>query len=254
MQSTGVPAHVAVLASIAEVNSTLKEMPGDMMDKFSVVLDEKGVAAGNLTSNQITNLITSGIHSVLHNHPMLQHVGQLENREDNAGDRNNSHTAYNWKGKFHYLPEGYRLPDVPLLQGWMIWWEGNKESAIPPLSIVTPSDFNDKNMRKRYSDWKTIMNRMQEELRAIGQWKARQTTQKLIEMCESAAASLPQNKKDKSNRPNEWKVITATKELRLALKRNRDEEKRQERDRHVRQRTQEVSPSVTPTVLCINNS
>jgi hypothetical protein len=61
-------------------------------------------------------------------------------------------------GRARNVPEDWRLPACSLKCGWLLWFQGQPASRIPPFRHLQPRDFSDKNQRKYFSDWSAIMD------------------------------------------------------------------------------------------------
>ena len=90
--------------------------------------------------------------------------------------------AHMWGGKFHLVPEDFSFPDASTLLAWQYWVCGDREKELPPLRSLSPDDMSSKNMRKRLSDFKFLMQIIEEKIKEIGEWKDNVTVQEANEM------------------------------------------------------------------------
>ncbi len=68
------------------------------------------------------------------------------------------------------LPEGYSIPIVPPLILWQLYVCGHPSENIPPLRIVAPFDFSILKERKKLTDVRFLMKRLQNESMKKGLW------------------------------------------------------------------------------------
>ena len=64
-------------------------------------------------------------------------------------------------GKFHFFPENFHLPRGSVLEAWLNWCLGNERLGYPPFETLWPDDFSDSNGRKRLSDYRFVMNKIE---------------------------------------------------------------------------------------------
>jgi hypothetical protein len=74
---------------------------------------------------------------------------------------------YSWGGKLRRLPESFQLDTKwPIKIAFDLWFGGNPAKGYPPLRAVEPSDVSDdKSVRKRFSDLKKLMERLEMDLK-----------------------------------------------------------------------------------------
>ena len=95
--------------------------------------------------------------------------------EDGGGVDPDSHVAkgsvYLWAGRQNRLPQDFVLPATRLHEGWLRWWLGvpgydtANELSICAYRFINDSDFGEKNERKKFSDWRNVMQWMVRVLR-----------------------------------------------------------------------------------------
>ena len=68
-----------------------------------------------------------------------------------------SYPPFLWSDeRFHRLPEDFQFPDLNVQQGWLLWFEGNREKGMPPFRLLTTIDVP-KVCRKRYGELKCMI-------------------------------------------------------------------------------------------------
>jgi hypothetical protein len=66
------------------------------------------------------------------------------------------------------LPEDFSFPKCSVQQIWALWCMGNESRGLPPLRNLTPSDLGFKNLTKRLSDLRFLMNKIKEKAVSLG--------------------------------------------------------------------------------------
>jgi hypothetical protein len=69
-----------------------------------------------------------------------------------------THRMFLWGGAMHRLPENWKWPEgITISIVWQMWWLGVPVNGLFPFRHLEPSDFSDRNERKRYSDAKFLV-------------------------------------------------------------------------------------------------
>jgi hypothetical protein len=220
MKATGVLSNAVLLKAVRNVQESINDIPAKVVQRVEEVLEQNGVAAGNVTGQQIFDHVTSAVQNVL-----SQHIGNIQQAVNAAPIENNNNTGlqlYMWQGGFSRVPEDFEFPDVNLAQAWQLWWLGSPTEGIPPYRAITPNDLKVRKKKQRLSDWASMMRIMKE---ALGDDYAMDTddiTDELINsQCDLAMERIPQNQKKRRVRADARKLTTALKEARAAFKRQR---------------------------------
>ena len=159
--ATGVPPYTVLAKRLAAIEEVLEAMPGIIKEQTSKLLDEKGVAAGNVTAAQLNESIQNAMRDVLtHFHGTMAPAGPPAPAPALAP------RVYMWGGALHRLPENYILTKrgtatVPRqmrspLQAYLRWHLPDRATRVPPLKKTKPHDYSIRGQRKRFSDWKIL--------------------------------------------------------------------------------------------------
>jgi len=147
-------------------------------------------------------------------------------------------------GRLSSFPPDFDLPSCTVSEGWHLWLAGNPAKGWPPLRFLTPSDFpSGSSSRKRLSDWKYLMTDLAASLevpslRPIELAEARQDA--LVTALQRAWPSLSRSN---NTRPNDWTLLTAVKELRIASY-GEDASAKEPRSKRVRRAAPKAAPAV----------
>jgi hypothetical protein len=167
MSATGVLSYIAtqyqvkaVEKSIVELKSGCKrdrEIVVHAIEEFSEkvprrtceeVLNNFQVSGAiPMTRDQISTMFVNFSDEVLNKINSLVHVYQQQSsRSDDVNITATSNASdhvfmsWHWKGEFHMVPEGFRLPLCPPRQLWDPWWRGNINDKIQPYRFLSKRD------------------------------------------------------------------------------------------------------------------
>ena len=157
--ATGVPPYTLLAKRLAAVEDLVKALPGIIKEQTSQLLDEKGVAAGNVTAAYLNESIQRAMRDVLTQFngapaPAAPPVAPVAPR------------VYMWGGALHRLPENYILTKRGTAaeprqmrtpqQAYLRWHLSDRANGVPPLKKTKPHDYSIRAQRKRFSDWKIL--------------------------------------------------------------------------------------------------
>lgn len=180
MKATGIPPHTFLLKQMTDMANQCKEIIPEIHSIIPKVIDGviheleiRAIGAGTVTRDGLEDTLMkvlekSGLLNSKKIDPIDVEKTDSTRKDDDALKR---YRLYLWDdGHFHRLPKDFRFTEGGLLQAWLMWCCGNPSMEIPPLRITEPVDYNGSNMRKRYSDYKYLMNFIEHEAKKSGQW------------------------------------------------------------------------------------
>jgi hypothetical protein len=216
MKPTGVPPHVTILLMLEGIDVSLSDLPPKLTQQIEEVLQRNGAAAANITPAGLARSLEDILTRIL-----PHHLIDPGNAPPNPAPPVASYQLYTWGGSFHRLPEGYKFPGASLAGAFRLWFNGATEGNIPPFKSLEPTDFSDKNQRKRLSDWRYLMGALVEAL--DGDYIIDNHNQHQVDTLNSqfklAMERVPMNPRKRKTRPEEWTVVTAVREIRTWKKR-----------------------------------
>lgn len=77
-------------------------------------------------------------------------------------------TVHRWDGGLHLVPQDFDFPQVSVQEMWRIWINGDAHRSYPPLRRLIPNDMPSKKLRKRLSDLRYLMKRIESAAVALG--------------------------------------------------------------------------------------
>jgi hypothetical protein len=173
IRATGIPPHVAQLVYLHRLEST----PEKIIAAVKALLHEREfhpssvvtVATLQESLEQIQKNLLVAVSKISVN-PSFQ---QCENEKDlyeRQGKKGERLFWHLWKkdNVFRRLPENYELPKKCRLEfGWRLWFLGNKTDRISKLCAVKPSDFQSRQQKKIFSEWRKCFSHFTGELEKL---------------------------------------------------------------------------------------
>ncbi|EGZ29152.1 hypothetical protein PHYSODRAFT_471963 [Phytophthora sojae] len=122
------------------------------------VLEEKGVAAGNITRELLRQEIKA----------LLLEVGLRRTRstEPTPASSGPTHTYYSWGGKFHRLPKEFEFPSIDPLGAWIFWWFGDARRGYPPYKAISSDDLDTPKKKATLAEWSIMMRHISNAVEA----------------------------------------------------------------------------------------
>ena len=78
---------------------------------------------------------------------------------------------YEWGGKSNrLLPESWRILKTGVRDAWLAYIVGQPAQGIPPLRSVSAEHVSDPKTRKRYSDFKRLVQTIEDRVQKDGRW------------------------------------------------------------------------------------
>jgi len=161
MKPTGIPPHVELYKQLLHVQTSIENLPPDLLEGMSNLIEEKGVAVGNI----MKEMLEITIESLLQRAGLGQKEKDRPQHETASPDGNN---AYYYAGKFHLLPETFEFPHTGPSGAWQLWWFGNKAKGSPPLKTIHPHDLPKRSMHKPFSDWVMMIKHLTDAITSAG--------------------------------------------------------------------------------------
>lgn len=206
MQKTGIPPHVEIYNQLEKSHESIKSIPKIVIDGVSTIIEEKGVAAGNITKELLQQTIQESL-SLFRGHADVEALSVRE-----TVSNGNIHT---WGNKIHLLPENFEFPSVDLLGAWKLWWFGNEISQIPPFRKINTVDLSTRKKRNLYSEWSIMMNKIIDQLMKDGtEIPINMTELQSLALFRKGTDSLFEKIQHKTARKSQIKMTTALRLLR----------------------------------------
>jgi len=246
IKTTGVPVSVLHLWEIRQARDQLNNMY-TRMDEFnknvveeirhaiSESFEEKAVESGSISRQFIEQLFTEKVETAF---AKFRDVDTLTDgkSEDPKPDceltqsgSSAKYTLFMWQNRLHSLPEDYELPNGSVMISWQHYCCGNQNKGYPPLRIISPVDMSSENKKKRFSEFRFLMGKIEEKVREQGKWKQNPSVAEVNEMLESAISQIGISDKTKKNKPRSLKNMSWTSAANYARGRKKNRTKKRKR-------------------------
>jgi hypothetical protein len=176
MQATGLPPDILHTVQMAESRTAIDAIPS----RVEAILEERSILANSITP--------AYIRQILEEHHNQLRIMYAPSTEANAAETiSKSRHIFNWDGGLHLLPSNYEFPKVGLRTIFQHWFIGS--NSEPPLRRIKPIDLP-KNQRKRLSDLKWIMQKMETNIKGQNRWTDNPTLLQVNDMFDIGFAGL----------------------------------------------------------------
>lgn len=177
---TGLPPHVAHLRALDEVRKEMSvfvsaiDAVGDRVTRDVLQgLDERQVES-HVTPTSLQQHIAdafskAGLDKIVAK--LSGGSGELPLIVPAVDDHIPALQTYMWGGKLgRLLPADFKLPVSGPRDMWQLYIAGNPAQGIRPLRLISADHVCDKNVKKRFSDFKTLMGMIECKVQKEGQW------------------------------------------------------------------------------------
>jgi hypothetical protein len=175
IRPTGILPNIGILVAmkrqadqLTEVETTLKEIGPALAETIHEALDKRQADSGLAARSSINEAVRAAINATGLTE-FLQFAQSLLRPE--AGDSNYATSiippvvpVFPYNEALHRVPHEFPLPKGTIANAWELWWFGNPAKRYPPFRNLAPADMPDKNKRKRLSDFRFLMTRIESEL------------------------------------------------------------------------------------------
>jgi hypothetical protein len=161
--ATGIPPCTAILQHIQTISDKIDLSMSDQRENVQRVIDgivkeleNRAIGAGTVTSSGLRAELMECLKSAgLVNTQMIPQTVESTTQESN-------HQIHHWGGSLHIVAENFDIPNVPMKDAWQMWIVGDQRLGVPPLRRLQPRDLSTKNKRKRLSDLRYVMRKLEQ--------------------------------------------------------------------------------------------
>jgi hypothetical protein len=130
------------------IQNSIDRLPPVLIQGVGTLLEEKGVAAGNITVQLLEDTMKKLFMTV-----GLSNAQHSQTGGNNEGRRRMVHC---YDGRLHLVPKSFKFPEVGVFGAWKLWWFGDESKGYPPLRRIRSHDLPN-NLQKTFSDWSVMM-------------------------------------------------------------------------------------------------
>ncbi|OWZ17669.1 LOW QUALITY PROTEIN: hypothetical protein PHMEG_0008348 [Phytophthora megakarya] len=129
------------------------------MQGISSLIEQKGVAAGNITKD----ILETTIQRVLERAGMT--TQRISAPQDNNQPRDTNHLHFM---TFYLLPKYFAFPRMTSSGAWILWWFGDKYHGFPPLKRIHTHDLPSQALHKSFSDMSVFVRHIAKAAASAG--------------------------------------------------------------------------------------
>ena len=143
---------------------------------------------------------------------------------------------WSWGGRFHPVPEGWRLASTDVMSTWRLWHFGNPAERIRPLRHLQKADLTDGAQVTQWSKTRGVMTAISEQMISVGSVAREEDIGQLTEELATSAFTTAMTelmealKPDSTRRRGRWTetriatLYTHVSRLKSERKRRREQE------------------------------
>lgn len=241
IRATGIPPHVTMYTLFADLRTKAEETITIMREESAKVcknvtqfLEEKAVGLGTVTTAGLEEKIRLclegfGVGRIV---SYIEGGGNVVNQQkDGAEPVQGPPQLFMWGDGMHIVPENFTFPKGNVRTAWQAYCCGNQGEGYPALRTLKSVDLSNVNAKKRLSDFRFLMNIIEEKVKEAGRWVAVPTLLQANVMYDAVKDEvLPKPQGKKRARPGEMEWTSVVTMLRTASKRARDTSSEDESD------------------------
>lgn len=177
IKASGVPPVVALTMKIMSLRAATDQLMSQVTENHSTVLREMPASISThilnnfqvngavpITNQQLQDFRDTML-SEIRNCVVGSNFNPVENRPQHEIDgAEKRYQAYYWGGRFHYVPEGFRLKTMSIKNIWDMWYVGDSSKELPPYRMIDPAlDFTSSAQKTLYSKAKRVVHLIEEK-------------------------------------------------------------------------------------------
>ena len=180
-------------------------------DNITTMLEERAIGAGTVTFDGLRKTLMEAIADSGIS-PAATAAPDPPLSATNTISQHTSQSVHEWDdGTSHFLPQNYSIPSCSPLQLWIKWCCPSEKHG--PLRFISCSDFCTRNSKKRYSDAKFLLRKIESKATSLGtelpSLMDPETATKIFKDCEDAIKVPNTTKTNRTRRSNQlvWTTI-----------------------------------------------
>ncbi len=201
--ATGVPPHVSILRTLqdflnqfTEIASSVQLITPEVVNGVVRELEQRAIGSGTVTRDGLEGLLNqclerAGVPSLIEEMRALRdsvHSAPIvDNRDNHHHERTLDRQAFMWDGSFHLVPQDFQFPSGDVQTAWQYWCCGDPSRYYAPYRLLKPTDMSTPNLRKRLSDYRFPMGKLEEKLVEQSRWIANADVSQANEMFQLVA-------------------------------------------------------------------
>lgn len=177
LQATGMPAHHLIAEEVRDLKNTIKNFADTLHDELKVTLPNnlKNMLMNHFEINGAAPLSKDDLYNCVREleNRMMSHMSTslLSSSSSTSSSSSSSSVGnpdfdiYYWSGRYHHVPQNFKIPDGNVKTLWNLYHFGDKSKRISPYKNIIPKfDFENNNIRKTFSDLNIIIKEVDNQI------------------------------------------------------------------------------------------
>jgi hypothetical protein len=202
LRATGIPPHISLLTGVEDLKNQLSTVVDEIkntrqqtVNDIVTELEARAVGAGTVTYDGLEGMINRCLDSA----GLSRVIDRMDSHPDSpvnttSGAINTGFSVFNWGGGLKRVPETFELPECSEAQLWQFWCCGNEALRYPPYRLLTPSDMNSKNKKKRLSDMRYLMLDIEDKAKLLNIYEEKPSSVQaanIYRSCKETVQAMP---------------------------------------------------------------
>ena len=230
IRPTGIPPHTALLMRIGNLSRDLQQLvpalnavAPSVVAGVTHVLEERAIAANTVTKAGLEEVLAqvlerTGVTA------LVKRMTSPEAAETPVGTLNGEQlltrpALHMWGGQLHRVPSDFTFPKGTSRIAWQHYCCGDSSKGYPAFRMLEPTDMPNSDLRKRLSDFKSLMMLFRGPLEASGKWIEHPTLDQanaMFDEAEQAAEHLLHDNSKQSKHARRFSQLNWSTMLNLA--------------------------------------
>jgi hypothetical protein len=173
INATGIPPHLAVTSGVNRMEASMRESNEILLTEIPIRVKE--TVFNNLVINGAVPITPMDLNT--HFNKMLETVKstlyaqqrQQQIIEEKSQPRSDNE-LFTWGGKFHPIPQNFKMPQVDCKTLWRLWHYGRDSDKIGPFSGFHKFDFSITKEASKYFKGQKVMNVLRDIAVELKEW------------------------------------------------------------------------------------
>jgi len=177
LQATGIPANHVIREGLDRLYNLCQDHFSSIDNQLSVELPK------NVKDMLLQNFNIEGAIAVSRN-DLFECINRLENRllsanitntlsttsstTSSSSTSNTNFDLFCWNGKYHTIPQDFKLPNGNVKTLWNLYHFGDKQKRISPYKTIIPMyDFESRKEKQKFSELSLVMKEVDKQIESL---------------------------------------------------------------------------------------
>ena len=164
--ATGIPPHVSLLISMAQLLRCMNEMPASIREMMNQRIDVQHDFLRTAPAEQVKNLLVEAFRESLRK----DNIDPVQVQANNPAGASLPKLYFTEKNKMTRLPPDFHLPRGPLKSAWICYCCWDERRQIPPLRAVFGSEMK-RSLSSRFAQYRKLMEAIVNKAKEQNVWE-----------------------------------------------------------------------------------